>query len=239
MKSLLKVVVSVPLCVVVLVGLLSCQTLAIQGEGHGSGGVTQVGDGGSTSINLEQLQAALEQMPINFLSDSEREGILYVREEEKLARDVYLALYEKWELPIFQNIAASETTHMGAMKLLIDHYELEDPALAEQGKFANEDLQGLYDQLVAQGSQSLVEALKVGAAIEELDIVDIKGYLAQVDNDDIKLVYENLLKGSRSHLRAFASTLERYGVTYTPQFLSQEEYEEIVGSPMETGTALP
>ena len=90
---------------------------------------------------------------------------------------------------------------------------------------------------MAKGTKSLIDALEVGATIEEVDIVDIQEYLKDVDNEDIKVVYENLLKGSRNHLRAFVSTLERYGVEYKPQFLSPEEYEEIVTSPMERGNA--
>ncbi|MCD5407749.1 DUF2202 domain-containing protein [Candidatus Bipolaricaulota bacterium] len=165
-------------------------------------------------------------------------GILYMREEEKLALDVYTYLYEKWGLPIFSNIAASEKTHVAAMGLLLERYScLEDPMSEEPGVFTAPELQKLYDELAARGSESLVEALKVGALIEEVDIVDIQGYLEKVDNEDIKLVYESLLKCSRNHLRAFVATLENYGVTYEPQVLSPEEYQEIITSPMERGTA--
>ncbi len=221
---------------VLLVGLISCQGLALNGNGNrGSGNVTQVGKDGSTSVDLSQLQAALEQFPIGKLTNTEEAGILYVREEEKLAHDVYTALYEKWNLPIFQNIASSEETHTNAMKLLIERYGLTDPALSEVGKFTNKDLQELYDQLVAQGEKSLIDALKVGAAIEELDLLDIQKYVDATDKGDLKLVYESLMKGSRNHLRAFVSTLKNYGVTYTPQYLTQEEYDQIINSAMEKG----
>ena len=223
---------------VLLLGLVSCQGLAVNGNGNGNGGnVTQVGKDGSTSVDLSQLQAALEQFPVGELTSTEEAGILYVREEEKLAHDVYTALYEKWNLPIFQNIASSEETHTNAMKLLIERYGLTDPALPEAGKFTNKDLQDLYDQLVAQGEKSLIDALKVGAAIEELDLLDIQKYVDATDKGDLKLVYENLMKGSRNHLRAFVSTLKKYGVTYTPQYLSQEEYDQIINSAMEKGNS--
>ena len=173
---------------------------------------------------------------ISLLSDAEIEGILYMREEEKLARDVYLTLYEVWGLPVFENIARSEATHMEAVRTLIDRYGLADPAAAEVGVFTDPTLQGLYDQLVADGRTSLADALRVGAAIEEIDILDLQERLAQTDQADIELVYENLMKGSRNHLRAFASTLTRQtGETYQPQYLDLASYESIVNSATETG----
>ncbi len=171
------------------------------------------------------------------MSDTEAEGLLYMREEEKLARDVYQVLYQKWELTIFQNIASSEQTHMDAVKALLDRYNLSDPAADKAvGEFTNSKLQELYDQLVEEGSKSLESALRVGAAIEEIDILDLEERLAQTDQADIQLVYENLMKGSRNHLRAFTSTLEnRTGKAYQPQYLSQDAYNEIIGAPMERG----
>lgn len=138
------------------------------------------------------------------LSPEEAADLLFMREEEKLARDVYTALYATWQVPVFQNIAASEQKHMDAIKVLLDTYGLTDPALAP-GKFTDPTLQALYDQLVAQGSISLAEALKVGASIEEIDIRDLQERIAQTDNSDIQWTYNNLLKGSYNHLKAFTN----------------------------------
>jgi uncharacterized membrane protein YgcG len=139
-------------------------------------------------------------------------------------------------MQVFSNIASSESTHMDAVKTLIDRYGLEDPVGGREiGEFANEELQALYNQLVAQGSQSLVDALRVGAAIEEIDILDLQEYIAQTDKPDIQMVYENLERGSRNHLRAFVSALERQGVSYEPSYLSPEQFEEIVNSDIERG----
>ena len=189
--------------------------------------VTDVDENGSTII---------DQIATGQLSDTEIGGILYMREEEKLARDVYLTLYEAWGLPVFQNIARSEATHLDAVKTLIGRYGLEDPAAQEIGVFTNPTLQQLYDQLVADGSKSLADALKVGAAIEEIDILDLEERIAQTDKADIQLVYENLMKGSRNHLRAFTSTLEKQtGEIYQPQYLDPVAYQAIVNAPKETG----
>jgi hypothetical protein len=187
--------------------------------------------GTASALPLATDDAAVQksQTLAGELSDSEAEGILYMREEEKLARDVYLTLYAMWEFKTFDNIASSEQTHMDAIKTLIDRYDLDDPAEGKGvGEFTNQALQELYDQLVEEGSQSLENALKVGAAVEEIDILDLQQHIAQTDRGDIQRVYENLLKGSRNHLRAFVSAIERRGWTYQPQYLSQEVFDEII-----------
>ena len=153
------------------------------------------------------------------LSASEADGLVYMREEEKLAHDVYVTLYAQWGLPVFDNIANSEATHTAAIKTLLDLYGIADPATGNGvGEFTNPDLQKLYDGLVAQGSQSLVEALKVGISIEEIDILDLQTRLAQTSSADIKLVYNNLMRGSENHLRAFTMNLQRQtGESYSSQ----------------------
>lgn len=168
------------------------------GNGNGNGGN---GNGGTTGSSGVQLAA----IPATDLSAEESAALLYMREEEKLARDVYNQLYTLWGQPVFQNIAASEQTHTDEIKLLLDRYVLADPAL-DPGQFTDANLQALYDQLIAQGSVSLEEAMKVGVLIEETDIADLQARLAQTDNADIQLVYNNLMNASYNHLAAFNGT---------------------------------
>ncbi len=188
----------------------------------------------ATFLNVVSIREAVTAMPKADLSQSEADGILFMREEEKLARDAYWEFRDRYGLPVFENIAEAEETHMDSVKVLMEKYELEDPIL-EAGKFANSDLQVLYDDLVEQGSSSEVEALRVGAVIEETDIQDLNDRLAETDNDDIRLVYESLMRGSRNHLRAFVNNLERRGIEYSPVVLSQEEYDQIIGGSVERG----
>ena len=166
---------------------------------------------------------------LNGLTDEEENGILFMREEEKLARDVYLTFYEMYDsIPIFDNIAQSEQRHMDAVKTLIDRYGLEDPIAGNGiGEFTDQSLQDLYNTLIAQGS-TLTNALEVGAEIEEIDIIDLKEYMSQTDKTDILRVYGNLLRGSENHLRAFVKELEYNGVIYSPQHLSQEDFDDII-----------
>ena len=171
------------------------------------------------------------------LSEEEISDLLFMREEEKLAHDVYSYLYEQWGLNVFQNIANSEQTHTTSVLALLNQYGISDPIeRLNAGQFANSDLQNLYDQLVAQGSISLADAIKVGAAIEEIDILDLLEAQTRTGQADILLVYENLLQGSYNHLRAFVNTLrQQSGETYQPQYLSPEEYQAILDGTMGSG----
>ncbi len=194
----------------------------------------------STSAPTQSVYSSafdISSLPKEELSDAETEGIIFIREEEKLARDTYLVLGDTWGARVFENISRSESRHMEAMKQLIDRYELEDPVKSDEiGVFTNETLKALYDTLTTMGKESLEAALRVGAAIEEIDILDIQKRLDEnVDNQDITLVYTNLMKGSRNHLRAFVKNLANIGVTYEPQYLDQETYDAIISTPMERG----
>jgi hypothetical protein len=185
----------------------------------------------STSLLIFGASTAdiVNSLPYETLSASETESILQMREEEKLARDVYLTLYDIWELRIFSNIAQSEQQHMDAVLSLIEKYDLNDPVkVDERGTFENEDLQKLYNQLIEQGSKSLEDALIVGATIEDLDIYDLEEFLKITDNQDIKFVYENLKNGSENHMRAFVYQLSRFNKTYTPIYISIEEFNKII-----------
>ena len=199
--------------------------------------ISSVDANGNTSINSGNLDTALSNLPLETVSADEEDGLYYMREEEKLAHDVYSFLYINNGQTIFNNISDSEQTHTNAIKTLIDRYNLTDPVTDSTiGVFQNSVLQGLYDSLTAQGATSLIDSLLVGAAIEEIDIIDIQTQLDNyVDNQDITLVYENLLKGSRNHLRAFVRNLKNQGISYTPQYLDQTVYDGIINNPMETG----
>ena len=162
-----------------------------------------------TSVGYVRAAAVLSEAEINSLT--------YMREEEKLARDVYIFMYDKWGSQIFSNISVSEQTHMDAIKTLLDRYGIPDPAAGKgQGVFTNQDLQDLYNVLIEDGSVSLVEALKAGVIIEETDIDDLNAGIVSTKLKDIKTVYSNLLLGSLNHLKSFVSNLGMLGVVYEP-----------------------
>lgn len=164
------------------------------------------------------------------LTSQEIEDLLFLREEEKLARDVYLYSYEKYNLQIFKNISNSESQHMNSVLQLLNDYNLQDPASTEIGVFNNEVLQSIYNQLVEQSSISLIEALKVGDKIEDLDIKDLALNENRTNKIDLLLVYGSLKCGSRNHLRNFHSQVLQNNGDYSPEFISIEEFNEIISS---------
>jgi hypothetical protein len=193
---------------------------------------------GVTNINTIQLGHQINTLPLESLNPDETQSILLMREEEKMARDAYRVFHQKWPQPIFTNIPIAEQTHMDAVLLLINRYALADPVGTNPiGIFINSDIQALYNAFITQGNLSYTEALKTGAAIEEVDIRDLQNMLNEEDinNQDIELVYSNLLKGSRNHLRSFVKVLKNQGITYVPKYLSQAEYNIVINSPMERG----
>jgi hypothetical protein len=181
-----------------LVAVFAAATWAQRGPGYRSRNLTRNPD----------CPLCTSTAPLQELSTEENGWLLYMREEEKLALDVYAALYEKWGLRIFRNIAASEKQHFDAIGTLIARYELEDTALSEPGAFSTEDFQNLYESLVEEGGFSIAEALGVGVKIETMDIDDLHAAIDNADNRDILSVYANLLNGSENHLDAFNSHLE-------------------------------
>ena len=157
--------------------------------------------------------------------------LLFIREEEKLARDVYLAMADRWGLDVFENIAASEQRHMDAVLGLLDARDLEDPVGSNPaGVFRDEALQSLYDELVYRGLASAGEALLVGADIEDLDIRDLRSAIAATEDSEVRRVLGNLEQGSLNHLRAFSRQLEKNGVAFTPEYMDPEELEIVVAA---------
>jgi hypothetical protein len=143
------------------------------------------------------------------LSADEINGLVQMREEEKLARDVYQTLGQKWNVKVFSNITGSEQIHISRVKVLLDKYNIPDPVTDDTvGAFTNPAMKKLYDELTTQGAVSLEEALKVGVIIEEMDIKDLDQEIAKTGNSDIINVYQNLKRGSENHLRAFSSNLK-------------------------------
>ena len=167
-------------------------------------------------------------------SPTEIADLQYMREEEKLARDVYLMLYEEWGAQVFSNIATSEQTHTDAVAKTLELFGLEDPVVDDTiGVFVDPRLVELYDEMINAGLKSSLEALHVGATIEEVDMVDIQSAVERADDPRIIALYEALLCGSRNHLRAFTSELDNAGHPYTAQFLDPAEVEAIISAPLE------
>ena len=186
------------------------------------------------TTSLANINQTVINLPTEALEDAEKARILFIREEEKLAYDVYQTMFDIYGVNVFQNIPNSELSHMEAMLTIIKKYNLTDSMETNaRGVYVNPTLQALYTQLVSQGRVSLLAAYQVGATIEDLDISDLNSSLAVTNNEDVRLVYNFLNKGSRNHLRSFYKNIKNWNGTYTPIYITQAEFDAIVNSAME------
>lgn len=168
--------------------------------------------------------------------EAEKEGLLQMREEEKLARDVYDSMYAKWEVNPFGNIRQSERVHMDRMKDLLVQYKIDDPVEKtndKPGKFVNKEMHKLYQELVKSGTLSLTDGLKAGAKIEELDIADLDKRISETSNPEIISAYKFLRMGSEHHLQAFVRRLKAQGVEYKPEILDAAVFNAIINGSTE------
>jgi hypothetical protein len=190
---------------------------------------------GVTPIPPAVVDETLSSIPASSsISAADAAGLVWMREEEKLARDVYITLGNLWGSNVFANISQAEETHVSAVGVLLDRYDIEDPIdSTEVGAFTDPTFTKLYQDLVAAGSKSLVDAFTVGALIEDLDIMDLQRLQSAMP--DIAIVYDSLELGSRNHLRAFYRQLQMMGVGYTPSYISQSEFDSIIAGSMEQG----
>jgi len=211
----------------------SCQKDDMNAENAQYASILAVSGDGTTSVIEANLKSAF--IETSDLTDSELASLLKMKEEEKLARDVYSALAQKWGSQVFTNISAAENNHLNAIVLLLANYGSTETTIGEAGVFTDAAVQTLYDGLVAKASASIDEAYKTGALIEEMDIKDLTVALSGTTNENVVLVFENLLKGSRNHLRAFNRQLTTLGIVYTPIYITQTDYDLIVSSSMEKG----
>ncbi len=190
------------------------------------------GDNDETQVtfdpNQKQVFEQVANLPEEDLSQEEIESLIYMWNEEKLAKDLYYSLYELYDdykaSNTFENIASrSETVHQELMEILLDKYQLSiddnpyDPErdLEEDyppGQYSLEEIQQLYENLLSQGQLSFIEALKVGCIVEVTDVEDLEYRLSIVGNQDIKLAFEFLKQGSYNHYWAFDNALKNNGI---------------------------
>ena len=216
MKTVMK-----PLAILSLLTLFSCQEQLLEPVINSDPVTTETQLIIDTSISL---------------SAAEIESLLFMREEEKLARDVYLTYYQWYQSKQFGNIADSEQKHTDAVARLLAAFEIPDPVVSDEiGVFENSFLETLYLELTEKGQESQIEALKMGALIEEIDIQDLRLAADTLTHSSVLEVYDNLEKGSRNHLRAYYSSLKKQGIIYEPVVLDLELFNSIISSEMESG----
>ena len=193
------------------------------GNGNGKGQGTEHGNGTGTHTDLSAY-------PMATLTNDQKYALAYMWNEEKLAKDIYLALNELYPTNQFYNIATrSETKHEAAVEELVQRYDInitnlqdytvnyseEELRALPAGTFGVDKIQELYDTLYAKGEQSKTDALQVGCMVEVTDVEDLDRFIAtaqEVNATDLVAVFERLRAGSYNHYWAFDKALKAEGV---------------------------
>jgi hypothetical protein len=176
---------------------------------------TQIGNGDTTAEEVASPETTISQED-SVINEEEvttdstvdtstlAEMLTFIVQEEKLAHDLYVQLASTSGAQQFANIVNSESTHISLVQGLLTTYNIVDPTVGlAEGEFVNQDLQALYDSLLASGSVDRAGAIAAGIAVEEKDIADIEVMLASDLPSDVASVLEKLLSGSQNHLAAF------------------------------------
>lgn len=166
---------------------------------------------------------------VSALSSDQKFSLAYMWNEEKLAKDLYLALNAIWPQETLNNIAnKSETLHEAMVETLVasydinitnlddyaKHYSEEELRALAPGEFAIPKLQQLYDTLYAEGAASAQDALEAACMVEVNDINDLTGYIAAAEGaDDLVSTFESLRSDSYMHYSKFNQALKAMDVT--------------------------
>jgi len=177
-----------------------------QGPGMGNGYGTPMGagmrDGTCVGAGVTAAQGTL--------SDQQKNTLVAMAQEEKLAHDLYVAFAAKYPAPVFDRIAAAETQHLSVVRTLLARYAVSDPtAGTAAGTFSDLSVQAAYHRLLASGTASQAAALQAGQEVERTDIADLGKALAGVTAPDVTQVYQRLLAASQQHLTAFTTWATR------------------------------
>ncbi len=182
-----------------------------------------------TSVQTRTSTVTQTFIGSSVLNDEQKHTLAYMWNEEKLAKDVYLAIYAVNPHTTLYNIATrAETVHQATVQSLVEAYDLnitnlvdyttsyseEELNSMDPGVFAIDEIQSLYDTLYLKGIQSTQDALEVGCMVEVTDINDLDHDIEIVQGaDDIVSAFENLRDGSYSHYWAFDNALKAMGIS--------------------------
>ena len=188
------------------------------------------------------------------LDFNEQTHLVFTCEEEKLEHDVYRVLGRRFpEIESFAVMAENKEHSNCALDELLQKYHVSVPRVNNNVGVFSWGIYGRYFRekylvLTNQGSSSPLNALYVGAFIEELNIQDINHCpkvlvdisnginddsacgMKYTDNPDVLAVYEDLLDESREHLRLLVRYIEHVigSGNYQAQILQQDGMDAIL-----------
>ena len=196
-------------------------TIAFENSVVNNLGMERIGDKSPQQTNTNTIVS-------NQLSDEQKYSLAYMWNEEKLAKDIYLALNKLTPHNTLYNIATrSEVRHEASVENLVKQYDInitnlkdytvsyseEELRALKPGEYAVPEVQELYNALYEKGSKSLKDALEVGCMVEVTDVNDLDEYIEIAkDNSNLISTFDFLRRGSYNHYWAFDRALKNLGV---------------------------
>src|SRR6476620_4362177 len=165
------------------------------------------------------------------LSPAETKALINLHDNQKLSLFVYDSLYAIWGINPFGNIRSAESQHVNFLDDVADNYALEletnEPGNSA-ATFTTPQAETIYQESISKGSLSVVDALKMGARLEEMSLQVLHNAKAVTIKSDLLHTFDILAMGSKNNLQAFNRRLKMYGITYEPGFLEQKDFRNII-----------
>lgn len=178
------------------------------------------------------------------LDSMETETLVYLREFAKFKWDIFHTSARVTEEddpvrhPMYASLAADALVHLDKLKLLIDHYGIEDPVPTPyevtwiwgyNDDFIT-DLANDYLNFVVWEQHTEEEILDLIAYFVEMNIFDLRQAILETDEQLLIDTYADVLAGAYPQLLTLVAVYHSNPFDYEAQLLSQVEVDEIIAA---------
>lgn len=154
--------------------------------------------------------------------------LLKLYSEEKMAYDLYGEFYERWQLNVFSDVQQREARHVWCVEVIMNKYSAAVSAGKKKILYHDKETEDLYNELSVKGCISDLSALEAAAYLKEKFISDLRTRALNINDGYLLKVIFLLEKAAKSHFQAFVKSIRLSGSDYTPAFLTDGEYSNIM-----------
>lgn len=147
-----------------------------------------------------------------------------------MAYDLYGEFYERWSLSVFHKVQQREAKHVWCVERIMDNYGFTYNTNANSGSYPDREIQKTYDELTVKGCISDLAALEAAAFIKEKYISRLRERIRYQEDEYVVKVIFLMESAAQSHLRAFVNSIRLSGSDYSPVFLTDDEFSNIMDS---------
>jgi len=149
-------------------------------------------------------------------------------QEEKMSYELMGEFYNNWQLEVFNSVKERDEKHVWCMDKVIMKYGYENNNSAAGNLFNDKKIQAFYDEMSVKGSISDLSALEAAAYIKERSIYELRERIVTQSDPYIVKVIFLMEQASQKQFRALVESIKLSGSDYTPVYLTEDEYNNIV-----------